>query len=96
MIKTSMQLKALVRNLSGGDSAKAQTIIRAYAMERFLDRLSLSRYRGNIIVKGGVPVTSMIGLDNRSTYGIDATVTNLPLSEDSIADIVREIAAYRG
>jgi hypothetical protein len=43
MIHTSRQLKALVRNMAKGDSNKAQVIIRNYAMERFLERLSLSR-----------------------------------------------------
>jgi hypothetical protein len=47
MIRTSRQLKALVRNMSNGDSTKAQIIIRKYIMERFLERLSLSNYRDN-------------------------------------------------
>ncbi len=51
MIHTSRQLKALVRNMSKGNSAKAQIIIRNYVMERFLERLSLSAYRNNIILK---------------------------------------------
>ena len=42
MIRTSRQLKTLVRNLSKGDSAKALIIIRNYVMERFLERLSVS------------------------------------------------------
>ena len=45
MIHTSRQLKALVRNRSDGNSAKAQTIIRNYIMERLLERISLSKYR---------------------------------------------------
>lgn len=49
MIRTSRQLKALVRNISKGDSVKAQIIIRNYVMERFLERLSLSPYRNNMI-----------------------------------------------
>jgi hypothetical protein len=65
MIHTSIQLKALVRNISKGDSAKAQIIIRNYVMERFLERLSLSRYRNNLILKGGTLVAAMVGLDNR-------------------------------
>ena len=52
MIHTSRQLKALVRNMSKGDSAKAQIIIRNYVMERFLERISLSQYRSNLILKG--------------------------------------------
>jgi len=80
MIHTSRQLKALVRNLSGGNSAKAQIIIRNYVMERFLERLSLSQYKNHLILKGGTLIASMVGLDTRSTMDVDATLKNLPLS----------------
>lgn len=93
MIHTSRQLKALVRNISKGDSAKAQIIIRNYVMERFLERLSLSQYRNNMILKGGTLVAAMVGLDNRSTMDVDATLKNLPLNEDSATKIVKEIVA---
>ena len=53
MIRTAIQLKAKVRNLSGGDSKKAQTLIRNFIMERFLERIALSQYRNNFILKGG-------------------------------------------
>jgi predicted nucleotidyltransferase component of viral defense system len=93
MIHTSRQLKALVRNISKGDSAKAQIIIRNYVMERFLERLSLSQYRSNLILKGGTLVAAMVGLDNRSTMDIDATIKNLPLNEESARKVVEEIIA---
>lgn len=67
MIHTSTQLKALVRNKSHGDNAKAMTLIRNFAMERFLERMSLSRYSGNLILKGGLLIASMVGLDIRAT-----------------------------
>ena len=67
MIHTSRQLKALVRNMSKGDSTKALIIIRNYIMERFLERLSVSPYRNNLILKGGTLVSAMVGLDNRSS-----------------------------
>ena len=70
-IRTSRQLKSLVRNMSKGDIAKARTIIRNYVMERFLERLSLSGYRNNLILKGGVLVSAMVDRDNRSTMDID-------------------------
>ena len=92
MIRTSRQLKALVRNLSKGDSTKAQIIIRNYVMERFLERLSISQYRNNLILKGGTLVAAMVGLDNRSTLDIDATVKNLPLTEESARNFVGDIA----
>lgn len=93
MIHTSRQLKALVRNISKGDSGKAQVIIRNYVMERFLERLSLSQYRNIVILKGGTLVAAMVGLDNRSTMDVDATLKNLPLNEDSARKIVEEITA---
>lgn len=93
MIHTSRQLKALVRNISKGDSSKAQVIIRNYVMERFLERLSLSQYRNIMILKGGTLVAAMVGLDKRSTMDVDATLKNLPLNEDNARKIVEEITA---
>jgi len=82
-----------VRNRSGGDSTKAQIIIRNYIMERFLERLSLSRYREHLILKGGVLISSMVGLESRSTLDVDATIKNYPLTVESALQIVTEIAA---
>lgn len=91
MIRTSRQLKALVRNISKGDNSKAQVIIRHYVMERFFERLSLSKYRDNMILKGGTLVAAMVGLDNRSTMDVDTTLKNLPLNEESVKMIINEI-----
>ena len=93
MIRTSRQLKALVRNLSKGDSVRAQIIIRNYVMERFLERLSVSTYRDNLILKGGTLVAAMVGIDNRSTLDVDATIKNLPLTEESARKIVGDITS---
>lgn len=95
MIHTARQLKALVRNMSNGDSAKAQVIIRSYAMERFLERVSLSQYQSNLILKGGTLIASIVGIDTRSTMDIDATIKNIPLSEDGAMKIVQEITAIK-
>lgn len=62
-------------------------------MERFLERLSLSQYRNIMILKGGTLVAAMVGLDNRSTMDVDATLKNLPLNEDNARKIVEEITA---
>ena len=74
MIKTSTQVKALIRNMAKSDSDKAQLLIRNYGMERFLERVSLSRYKDNFILKGGMLVSSMVGLDHRATMDIDTTM----------------------
>ena len=68
MIKTARQLKDLIRNLAKEKSADAQILMRNYMMERFLERISLSEYRDNFILKGGMLVAAMVGLDARSTF----------------------------
>ncbi len=79
--------------MSKGDSTKAQIIIRNYIIERFLERLPISPYRNNLILKGGTLVSAMVGLDNRSTMDVDATVKNLSLPVESACKIVQEITS---
>lgn len=80
MIHTSKQLKDKVRNLSNGDNDIAKVLIRTFIMERFLERVSLSKYRDNFILKGGMLVASIVGTDLRATMDIDSTVKALPLN----------------
>jgi hypothetical protein len=70
MIKTSKQLKDKVRNMSGSDSTKAQTYIRNFIMERFLERIAVSPYRNHFVLKGGMLVAAVIGMDMRATMDI--------------------------
>lgn len=93
MIKTSRQLKDLIRNMAKGDSGKSGLLIRNYAMERFLERVSLSRYKDNFILKGGVLVSAIVGLENRATMDIDTTIRKLPLDTENAKRIVEEVAA---
>lgn len=65
--------------------------MRLYMMERFLERISASEYRDNFIIKGGILVTSLIGVALRSTMDIDTTIKNLNLSDEDIRRIVGEI-----
>lgn len=93
MIKSSRQLKDKIRHLAKGDSARAQILLRNYMMERFLERVSLSEYRDKLILKGGMLVASMVGLDSRSTMDIDATARNMPVGVVEIECMVARIAA---
>lgn len=93
MIHTAMQLKAKIRNLSGGDSMKAQTLLRNYLMERFLERIAMSRFRRHFVLKGGMLVASMVGLETRATMDIDATVTALSVNKENAVKMAEEIAA---
>ena len=93
MVKTSRQLKDKVRNMAQGDSAKAQLLIRNYGMERFLERVSLSAHRDNFILKGGMLVSALVGLENRATMDIDTSIRNMPLDTITAKAMVEEIIA---
>ena len=60
-------------------------------MERFLERISLSKYRNNFILKGGMLVSAMVGLDTRSTMDIDTTIKNMPLSVENAREMIEEM-----
>ncbi|MDE6063525.1 MAG: nucleotidyl transferase AbiEii/AbiGii toxin family protein [Lachnospiraceae bacterium] len=93
MIHTSKQLKDKVRNISKGDNNIAKALIRNFIMERFLERVSVSDYRNNIILKGGMLVAAIVGIDMRATMDIDATVKSLPVNADDAQRIASEICA---
>lgn len=88
MIKTAKQLKDLIRNLSIKKSADAQILMRNYMMERFLERISLSEYKDRFILKGGMLVAAMVGLDARSTMDLDATVTGENVSVEDVGNVI--------
>ena len=90
-MKTSMQLKALVRNLSKEKNVEAEIILRNFMLERFLERISVSKYRDNFILKGGMLITAMVGIDSRSTMDLDATIKGQTLTESEIVFIVCDI-----
>ena len=91
MIKTARQLKDLIRNLSKDKAADAQILMRNYMMERFLERISLSEYRDKFILKGGMLVAAMVGLDARSTMDIDATVKGATVGIEEVENMIASI-----
>ena len=93
IIKTSRQLKDKISNLSGNDSTKSQMLIRKYMMERFLARIAQSEYKNNFILKGGMLVSALVGVEARATMDIDTTVRSLSLTKEVASDIIKEIAA---
>jgi len=88
-----MQLKAKIRNISREKRISAQIILQNYMMERLLERISNSPYKSSFILKGGMLISAMIGLESRTTMDIDATIRNYPLTEKNIQRIFNEILA---
>lgn len=91
MIHTSRQLKDLVRNLSKETGIEAHVLIRKYIMERFLERTSLSEYRNQFVLKGGLLVSAFVGTEVRATMDIDTTVRGLPVTREDMTQIITEI-----
>ena len=91
MITTARQLKDLVRNMSKKKSADAQILMRNYMMERFLERISLSEYKNQFILKGGMLVAAMVGLDARATMDLDATIKGTNVSVEDVEMIISKI-----
>ena len=67
MSTNAMSLKAQIRNLSERKNIKAQVLLQNYMFERFLERLSLSDYKDKFVLKGGMLVAAIVGMDVRST-----------------------------
>jgi len=93
MIGIAMSLKAKIRNLARKKNMSAQVVLQNYMFERFLERLSKSKYQDKFILKGGMLIAALVGIDNRSTMDMDATIRNYPLNIESLTKAIREICS---
>ena len=91
--RNAMQLKALVKNKAEDSGVSAQLMLQNYMLERLLERISLSEYRDQIIIKGGVLIASLIGSDKRTTMDLDTTVKGFALSHESARSVFERICA---
>lgn len=89
--RNSMQLKAFIKNKAREKGISAQLVMQNYMMERLLERISLSKYKYNFILKGGFLISAIVGLDTRATMDLDTTVKGFELSYESIGKIFGEI-----
>lgn len=87
MALSSAQIKGRIKNIARKNKADARTLLRIYAMER----VSKSQYRNNFVLKGGVLVTAMVGISQRSTMDIDTSLRNINLTMMQVEKIIKEI-----
>lgn len=92
-MNNAMSLKAKLRNLAKEKGLPAQVILQNYMFERLLVRLAASTYKDKFVLKGGMLVAAIVGLDNRATMDLDATLKNLPLTPDAIQTALEGICA---
>ena len=84
-------LKDKVKNIAKSKRLSSQEVLQMFFFERFLKRLSVSEYKYNFIIKGGLLISSMIGIDNRTTMDMDTTVKGVALKEDIIRNVISKI-----
>lgn len=91
MKRNTMSFKAIVNNMAKENNVAAQSVLQTYMLERLLERISISKYKDNFILKGGMLISAMLGIDSRTTMDMDTTIKGFPLTKDNITNIIDEI-----
>ena len=92
MSSRAMSLKARIRNYAKDNRIAAQVVLQNYMFERFLARLAQSEYRDKFVIKGGMLIAAIVGLDTRSTMDLDTTLKGLPLTEEQVTEAVGAVS----
>ena len=95
MPKNTMSFKAIINNIAKENKVAAQAVLQTYMLERLLERISLSQYKDNFILKGGMLISAMLGIDSRTTMDMDTTIKGFPLTEENINKIIQEICQIK-
>ena len=92
-MKTPEQFKGTIRSMAAKKNLRAQEVLQMFLFERILERMANSRFKDNFILKGGLLISSMIGITERTTMDMDTTVRGIQMEEDEIVSAVKEIVA---
>ena len=90
--KNPMQLKAFIKNKAAEKHISAQLVMQNYMLERLLERISLSPYQHNFILKGGFLISAIVGLDTRATMDLDTTIKGFTLTHDAVREIFTAVS----
>lgn len=90
-----MQFKARIKNLAFARNIPAQAVLQNYMLERLLERIANSSCKDKFILKGGLLIASLVGIDSRTTMDMDATVMGFALSEKTLENALTEICAIQ-
>lgn len=92
-MKNAMQLKGIIKNMAAKTGIKANALLQNYMLERLLERISVSEYKWKFILKGGMLISAMVGLDSRNTMDMDATIKGIDFSKEALLSILEQIIA---
>lgn len=91
IVKNRAQLKAWIKNMSSKVKVNENIILQNYMLERLLERISVSDYKYKFILKGGMLITAIVGIDMRNTLDMDATIKGFDLEKDNLENILGDI-----
>jgi len=91
MITSPQQLKDRIKNIAKSNNLVANTVLQNYIMERLLERIAVSPYHENLILKGGFLIAAIVGIDTRSTMDMDTTIKGITIDRTEIERIFNEI-----
>ena len=91
MIKNKDSLKVKVSNLALSTNIPNKYLIQSFMFEALLKRISVSKYKDKFIIKGGLLLSSIFGVNLRSTMDLDTTIKGLPLDRTTITKVINEI-----
>lgn len=89
--KNRAQLKAWIKSMSSKVDVNENIILQNYMLERLLERISVSDYKYKFVLKGGMLITAIVGIDMRNTLDMDATIKGFDLEKDNLKNILDEI-----
>jgi len=93
MSSKAMSLKGRIKNIAKAKNISAQVILQNFMFECLLERLSVSKYKDKFVLKGGMLIAALVGIDNRSTMDLDTTLRNLSLTQENVIKTITEICA---
>ncbi len=91
MSNSVQAVKNKLRNVSKEKNINFNSVMKFYMYDRFVERLSKSKYKDNYILKGGFYLSKLFGLDNRSTMDIDVATRKAKFTEENIIKMIIEI-----
>ena len=86
-------LKARANNLANELGVSQNIIYDRFFYDAFLSRLAISRYKDKFVLKGGLYLSSLLGINNRSTMDLDFYLKSIAMEKDNIVSIIKEISA---
>ena len=93
MINNVQSLKDKAKNFAKKNNLQVQVVLQNFMFEKFLERLSKSKYKDNFILKGGFLLSSIMGINIRATMDIDANITGIDFNQLEIRKLISEVAA---